>query len=244
MTIYPLSAECTNTGMQYYPEQKEISLNSFFIIEGFAYSQEMINSFKNRIIYLESEKGDLIQLSLEEILIGQMELTQAILCPTKELKPNTKYYLKYSDQFKDDDSDMMRFYNDKKKFEKIYWITTASESKPFLNPELKIEFEKTEAALFGCGPSAIAIFDVQNKSESEIWYKTEVVEIETNNKSFYYLKDWKGKLNVGHGMCSGAFRFNPKSNYKVRFTPMNTAGESLDTTDWIFFENPYQNFEN
>ena len=42
-------------------------------------------------------------------------------------------------------------------------------------------------------------------------------------------------------MCAGAFTFSEKGKYKVRFTPMNTNGKSLETTDWITFESPYMN---
>lgn len=237
-------ADCSSSGMQFYPQEQEISMNSIFIIEGYALSQETINSFKNRIIYLESENDDLIQLSLEEILIGQMELTQAIFCPTEELKPNTKYFLKYSNQTEREGNNMMRFNRDKDEFEKIYWRTTESKSKPHINPKLKIDFEKSEVVYYGCGPSANAIFNVNNVAETEVWYRTEVTEIDTNKKHVYYIIDCDGNLNVGHGMCSGAFIFNPKSKYKVRFTPINTDGKSLGTTDWILFKNPFQNDKN
>ena len=51
-------AECAMSGMTFYPEKKEISLNSMFIIQGYSFSQKTINSFKERTIYLESENGD------------------------------------------------------------------------------------------------------------------------------------------------------------------------------------------
>ena len=87
----------------------------------------------------------------------------------------------------------------------------------------------------------IPIFKVKNKSDSEIWYKTEVVELSTNETKVFYIKEWNGKLNVGHGMCAGAFTYTNKGKYKVRFTPMNTDGKSLKTTDWTTFESPFMN---
>jgi hypothetical protein len=239
--IKKASAECAMSGMQFYPEQKEISLNSMFIIQGYSFSQKTINSFKERTIYLESESGEFIALNLQEILIGQMSLTQAIFKPSKELKPYTTYSLKYSDQTENEGREMMHYNKEKEEIEKVYWKTTDKKTLETLNSNLNVEFEKTEVMHYGCGPSAYAIFDVKNKSENEIWYKTEVVEIDTNKRTVYYIKEWNGKLNVGHGMCSGAFTFNRKSKYKVRFTPMNTDGKSINTTDWNTFENPYMN---
>lgn len=239
--IKTTSAKCSISGMTFYPEQKEISLNSMFIIEGYSFSQKTINSFKERTIYLESENGELIKLNLQEILNGQMSLTQAIFKPSKELKPNTTYFLKYSDQTENEGIEMMQYNVEKKEREKVYWKTTNKKAIENLNSNLNVEFEKTEVIHFGCGPSANAIFNIKNKSKSEVWYKTEVVEIQTNKKNIYYIKEWNGKLNVGHGMCSGAFTFNRKGKYKVRFTPMNIDGKSVKTTDWKTFESPFMN---
>ena len=234
-------ADCSSNGMYFFPETKEISLNSMFIIEGYAFSQKTINSFKERTIYLESENGELIELNLQEILKGQMELTQAIFCPVSELKPNTTYFLKYSDQTENEEREMMQYNREKKEREKVYWKTTDKKAIETLNSNLNIEFENTEVVHYGCGPSANAIFNVKNKSESEIWYKTEVVDLSTNDIKTYYIKEWNGKLNVGHGMCSGAFTYSNKGKYKVRFTPMNIDGKSLKTTDWTTFESPFMN---
>lgn len=234
-------AECGMSGMEFYPEQKEISLNSMFIIQGYSFSQKTINSFKERTIYLESENGELIELNLQNILKGQMSLTQAIFKPSKELKPYTTYFLKYADQTENEGREMMQYNSKTKQREKVYWKTTDKKSLETLNSNLNVEFENTEVEHYGCGPSANAVFNVKNKSESEIWYRTEVVEIETNKRTVYFIKEWNGKLYVGHGMCAGAFTFNRKDKYKVRFTPMNIDGKTLKTTDWITFESPFLN---
>ena len=43
-----------------------------------------------------------------------------------------------------------------------------------------------------------------------------------------------------HGKTSDIYH-NNKGTYKVRFTPMNTDGKSLKTTDWKIFESPFMN---
>ncbi|MAN27500.1 MULTISPECIES: hypothetical protein [Mesonia] len=232
-------AECAMSGMSFFPETKEISLNSMFIIQGYALSQKTIESFNERTIYLKSEDGELIELNLQEILTGQLQLTQAIFCPSSELKPNTKYFLNYSEKTENKINGISTYNRDKEESEKVYWKTTDKKSIGNLNPNLSLEFEKTEVIPYGCGPEANAIFKIKNKSDAEIWYKTEVIELATNHKSIYYIKERDGKLNVGHGMCAGAFTFKNKGKYKVRFTPMNIDGEKLKTTDWITFESPF-----
>lgn len=220
--------------------KKEISVNSIFIIQGYSQSQRTIDSFRNRTVYLESEDGELIELNLQEILKGQMSLTQATFKPSHKLSPNTTYNLKYSNQTYSEGQEMFQYNREKKIREKIHWRTTEVESVHNIYSNLEIKFDKTEVVHYGCGPSANAIFKINNNSESEVWYKTEVLNLTTNKKVIFYLTEWEGKLNVGHGMCAGAFTFNKKGNYKVRFTPMNIGGKSLPKTDWVSFESPFK----
>lgn len=238
LSVKVIFASCTSGGLQFYPEQKEISMNSMFIIEGYANSQNLIIEFHKKKVFLVSENGELIELKLERIRRGQKKLMQAIFKPAKELKSNTIYYLKYND-------DSIGFYtqwnSDKKQHEKVHWVTSDLKNCKPINPNLKIEFQKTEVKEYGCGNSVNAIFSIKNNTDIEVWYKTEVVNLTNNRNNTYYIKEWKGKLNVGHGMCAGAFSFDLSSRYKVRFTPMNTDGRTLNTTDWIEFENPNSN---
>src|SRR5690606_29689992 len=173
-------AECTMSGMTFLPEQKEISLNSMFILQGYSLSQKTIDSFKNRKIFLENENGDLVELLLIEILKGEKLLTQAIFKTSEELKPYATYFLKYSNQTETETHEMTKWNSGKNENERVYWKTTDKKYAELLNPELKVAFEKTEVVLFGCGPSSNAIFNVKNQSNSEVWYKTEVIDLATN----------------------------------------------------------------
>lgn len=116
-------AECISI-MSFFPKQKEISLNSMFIIEGYLSCQETINSFKERKVYLESENSQLIELILQEILKGEKDLTQAIFKPSEELKPNTTYFITYENQTDIEESQMTRYNKNIEKREKVYWITS------------------------------------------------------------------------------------------------------------------------
>lgn len=244
-SIQSSKAECTMSGMTYFPEQSTISQNSLFIIQGYAFSQKIIKSFsENRRAYLESENGEKIDLILEEVLIGQMSLTQAIFKPSEKLELNKKYFLKFSNLTEKETYDELTRYNSaKKEYEPVAWEVTDAKADQ-LNSEFNIKFENTEVEYYGCGPAAYAIFDLENSSGMEIWYKTEVYDIENKTSTVFIIKEWKGKLSVGHGMCSGGFTFNGDGNYKVRFTPMNIDGNKMKTTEWFTFESPYKNSKN
>ena len=127
----------------------------------------------------------------------------------------------------------------KKENEKVYWKTTDLKSISNLNSNQFLKFKKTQVIHYGYKPSANAKFNIKNNSNSEIGYKTEDIDIETNNNSEFYIKESNGKLKVGHEMCSGAFIFKAKGKYKVRFTPMNIDRKKLKTSDWQTYESPF-----
>ena len=209
-----------------------------FIIEGYARSQSQITDLNEKNIFLISENGNTIKLELINILKGRKKLTQAIFKPEYELKPNTKYFIKNSD-------DSIGFYkewnSDRNTREKVYWITNTSKNSNPIDTNLRIELDKTEFILYGCGPAANAIFNIKNNFSKEIWYKAEVVNLTNNETQLYYINEFEGKLKVGHEMCAGAFSFDRSSDYKVRFTPMNIDGKATKTTNWFKFKNPYLN---
>jgi hypothetical protein len=200
-----------------------------------------VESFRERAVYLVSESNELVLLTLQEILKGQMSLTQAIFKPVRELKPNTKYFLSYSNETKREIAEMQLWNAESKQKEKVYWQTSEVKATELISPSLKIDYEKSEVIHYGCGPSSNAIFTVSNRDNLEVWYKTEVIEIATNKKTTFYLTEWENKLNVGHGMCSGGFIFKDVGKYKVRFTPINTDGESIKTTEWKLVASPFEN---
>lgn len=238
--------ECSMSGIQFFPEQKEISLHPMIIIEGYAYSQQHIETLKDREVYLESAAGEKIVLELQKVLKGQMQLTQAIFKPVRSLSPNSRYYLKLSAATNDRElAEFSDRYNpEKKEREPVYWETSTLQHSAPLNKNLTINFTGTNVEFYGCGPAATAVFNVSEKGDAPVWYKTEVVELSTGRNTTYYIKEWQDRLNVGHGMCSGAFTFRKEGSYKVRFTPMNLDGQELKTTSWITFESPFLNAEN
>ena len=227
-------SECNFRGIDFFPEQKEITINSMFIIQGYHISQSIISSFKNRPVYLISENNDSTELILQETLTSAQYITQAIFFPSKELKPQTTYYIKFSGQTEEE----TKLINNYQKNRTIYWTTTNKRTKNISDDNIKIKLKKTEVIPYGCGPSVNAIFKVHNEPTSKVWYKTEVICIETNSKETFYIKQYDGYLSVGHGMCNGAFSFQKSLHYQVKFTPINTNGQKLKISDWYYFDSP------
>ena len=237
-------AECAMGALTFFPKQNTISQQSLFIVEAYGFDQRLIEAFqKDRKAYLENEEGEKVDLILIEVLYGQKSLTQAVFKPSQKLKLHKKYYLKITEIPGEFNFSNLTRYNPKiKKNEPVAWEVAEIKSEE-LNTDLSLEFENTNVIYYGCGPEAYAIFQPQNKSSSEIWYRTEVYDEQTNTSISFILTEWQGKIQVGHGMCGGAFKFNKDGNYKVRFTPMNIEGKEMTMTAWTTFESPYKNAE-
>lgn len=236
-------ADCADSGMRFFPKHRNISFNPFFIIEGFQYSQSTIKSFKKRKVYLKTENEVLIELNLIEVLTSQ-DVSQAVFRASKTLLPNTKYYLFYENQTEREKGEMLEYNMVTNKREPVFWQTTNWIEQNNLDSNLKITYSKNDIKPYGCGDSVNAIFTVSSENDSEIWFKTELVEIASGQKTIIYLTEKEHLLYVGKGMCGGAFRFKSNKKYKVCFTPTNTDGKPLKRTKWIEFKSPYDTENN
>jgi len=231
--------ECAMSGMTYYPVQKEISLDPRILFQSYAFDEKTIQGFKDLPPYLETKTGEKIMLKLLNINEGQMSISQAMFTPITTLNPNTDYYLNFQRANQNKKENPTRYNYEKEESVRIVWSTTNVKDFVSHNNKLEINFEKTKVEWYGCGPSANAIFSVKNTIDREVWYRTELVDLETGETSTYILHTRENKLYVGHGMCGGAFTYAKTGIYKVRITPMNIDGELLRTTDWFKYESPF-----
>lgn len=234
------NVDCASSGIYIKTINKNISLNEMIIIEGYGYSQRTIKSFIKRGVFLVSKK-DTIKLKLQHIYKSNYSLTQAIFFPPKNLLPNTIYNIKIQNQTKNESYGLKKWNSEKKRDENKYLKTTDKIINITNINKIKYKFEKTNYIEYGCGPAVFADFKLIDSPEKDIFYKTELVDINTNKKSIYYLKSNKQKLSIGHGMCAGEFSFIKKHKYKIKFTPINTNGSLGQSSKWISFQNPYLN---
>src|SRR5690554_436969 len=233
-------ARCSSSGIWTYPSDGEISQNSIFIIEGFSRSQGIIDSLNIRYpMYLQAD-GHTVRLEVVQTHKGMFLLTQAILKPKSKLLPGKTYILKIRNYPTWEGQSIKQWNSENGRNEAVTW--KVSEILDVDSPEwiMKPKLVDKKTALYGCGPEAYSVFDLKIKDNSRSLIKTELYNIETNQSTTYYLTlEENGKLNVGHGMCSGAFRFNKENNYKIRFSLIDLSGNSDNKwTDWLAIENP------
>lgn len=233
-------ADCSSSGLWAYPSTSKINQNSIIVIEGYARSQKIIDSLNiGYPIYLEAN-GHRVKLKVLEINKGMFQLTQALLKPTAKLITGKTYTLIIDGQNKNIIGGLSKWNSEKKEYEPISWVVNnvVDTEKPKWITKPKLVDKTTQ--WYGCGPAIHAVFQLKIKDKSKTLIKTELVNIKTKESTTYYLNIAKdGKLHVGHGMCSGAFYFKAKNNYKVRFSLTDLSGNTdMQWTEWTQFASP------
>ncbi len=85
----------------------------------------------------------------------------------------------------------------------------------------------------------IVLISCKGDTKQQDRFRTEFIDVSNNQKTTFYHKASKGILGLGHGMCSGAFRYRGSGKYKARFIAVNTDGEVLKRSNWKIFDSPY-----
>ena len=97
---------------------------------------------------------------------------------------------------------------------------------------------------YGCGPEIFVRFSYPVQGDEEVLVKTTVRNRQTGATTTYYLEPFRRELNVGHSMCSGAFRFGVSMAYDVTFSYMDASsyidvsGNKTDNSESIAFTKP------
>lgn len=224
-TVY---ADCAGKGLWIFPSGQTIKQNSIFVLDGYAESQNVILGLnKKHNIYLKSGNKK-IKLLVTEICVGQFYLTQAVLKPETELEAGLEYTM-YIDSLSQYES-FNKYNRTTHKYEPVTYKVVAEKdiTKPHLITKPR-ELKKT-LVHYGCGPSIYVVFSNPAKDNSDLIVKTTVKDLKTGKETTYYIQPDGNKINVGHGMCSGAFDFEENSkNYEVEFSFMDASG---NLTTW------------
>jgi hypothetical protein len=228
---------CAWNGLSAFPSGRTLRQNPIIVIDGYAASQGVVKGLKKQYpVYLVNGKQK-IKLNVKEILVGQFRLTQAVLVPETNLTVGLEYTLVIDNLPKDES--LLRWNDELKKSEPIVYLVLEGIDivKPTFNTTPK-ELKKS-LIYYGCGPSINVVFDCNVNESSEYLVKATVKSIKSRKENSYYLEPDKGILNIGHGMCSGAFNFDKGDNYEIEFSILDASGNLTTWTgDRLRFTKP------
>jgi hypothetical protein len=241
--IATVHADCDGVGLWIFPSGQTIKQNSMFVLTGYAESQHVILGLnKKHSIYLKSGKKK-IKLLVTEVCVGQFYVTQAVLKPESTLEAGLEYTM-YIDRLPEYDR-FEKYNGSTQKYEPVRYTVVGrmDQEKPTLSGNPK-ELKKT-LVYYGCGPSVHVVFSNPAIDSSDVIVKTTVKNSKTGEETTFYIEPEGNNINVGHGMCSGAFVFDDSMHYEVEFSFMDASGNLTSWTgDRIKFTKPTERTDN
>jgi len=221
-----------------FPKSNTINTSGHIIIEAYGWGpmHEMLNSLGDQYpIYLNSLSGK-VKLVKKEFIKGDKSWSQVLLIPESELKARETYELVVENVKPSDKTwfNINRLHRQGTR-SKARW--TAVHHKTSKN-DLSVQLKSSEVQHFGCGPSVMTTFEVHFDHEDGAFILTEIEEEETRKRFRYYLVITDGQIRVGHGMCSGPYKFKRYNTYTIRFCADYSNSED-PFSPWVSCENPW-----
>jgi len=223
-------ADCISA-ISFWPSGQSIKQNSIILIEGFGQSREIVQALNKKYpVYLKTGNKK-VKLKVREILVGEYNLTQAVLTVNEQLIIGQEYEL-FIDGLPEFATPLTRWNSATKKNDVVKWIVEKNSDveKPawIAKPS---EIRKT-LFFWGCGPEANIHFKFEITDKSEFLIKTTVSNIETKKSTTcYVIPSDSSTFAVGRDMCSGAFTFDGIGNFEATFDIVDASGNITVWTD-------------
>ncbi|MBI1184294.1 hypothetical protein GC194_08475 [bacterium] len=234
--LFPIwvHAECLNSGIRVYPTSNELAPEGWIILEGFALSESVIYDIGDKYpVYMVGE-NERIELEVVRIEVGMYRLTQAILKPVRTLEIGKTYFLKI------DNMDKIHRYA--KRYNAPIW-TIVDHAQTFMSDKITMLQQTGSSYIrYGCGPEVFGLFQLNHPTSNNYFIMVELFDNENDTVNTYTfcingLRD--SLLQIGHDMCSGAFKFQAGCKYKIRLKYMNDNGSRVSQwTNWFDMKNP------
>ncbi|GAB3561804.1 hypothetical protein GCM10027578_03130 [Spirosoma luteolum] len=225
-------AMCAMSDLRAFPATATLAPTSILILEGYEASQPVIRALNKKYpVYLVSASGR-VRLLVQALHEGQFRLTQAVVKPERPLKPGQTYTLliegvepyqapvRYNSRLRRSEPYQYTVLAPTRPPATVSWLTYPHESKKTL-------------VQYGCGPATNVFFDFALSvptADTAFVVRAEVRSQATGRTTTFYLESEKGRVGIGHGMCSGGFTFDQGTDYLVSFTLIDGVGRPLLAT--------------
>lgn len=223
-------ADCAGSGIYFWPQTPTIKQNSIIVIETYGVSQTIISELNAKYpIFLKAGENK-IKLNVQEICLGQFQLTQAILVPEETLVAGQEYQLIIENMT---DGEALKQWNSTSaKYDLVKWKVESGMDNVKPTWTKKPDQDGKSYVLFGCGPGKNVHFNFAVYDESPVLLKATVTHSKTSKKTSYYINVSNlTKVAVGHDMCSGGFTYKDAEEYEISFDILDFSGNS---TPWTY----------
>lgn len=244
LTSMRVTASCIERRLNVFPHRRNIGSHPMFVIEGFSSRQTVVTGL-NKVypVYLQSDGGHRVRLHVNNILVSQLSLTQAILTPETELVVGRDYNL-VIDGLPDSVRHEQLDSTEQTWIIASYTVVAGRDTQP---PMLTAKPAVVMAPSKPPGHRPYIEFPISQwvhfsyaaQDESEIIVKTTMKSLKTGRETTYFIEPNDTTIAVGNSMCVGAFSFIEGGNYEIAFTFMDSAGNTTPAnSEWIAFTAP------
>ena len=231
------NAKCIGSGIYFLSSNRLLNRNGVLILQFNGTSQSLIKDLnKKYTVYLQSKK-EKDTLSIIEILEGGFSTTEVILKPISPLKGDAEYVFRIGNLPKYESIPHDFNQASKKETAVIFKTTNTVDNEPPVLKDNPVETKKSMVE-WGCGPAINVSFKINGEDKSELFVRASVKNEKTGVTTDYILEITKGEVEIGHGMCSGAFGLDMGGEYEVSFCLIDQSGNKGSYTNPLHFTAP------
>ena len=213
-------AMCSSSAFWAWPD-KTLPTNGHILITGYGMTQPTVRTVGRQRPVLVGG-GQTVPLTVKALYEGQLRVTQVLLEPAHPLLPSTRYELRLERptqgqlMVRTDGKRTLRAWTTGKKADAIV--------PKWKGPPL---FTGGTYDNYGCGPSIHVDIKtpVVDPGDQLLVLATVTVVGRSRGRS-YYVPITGGTVSLGHGMCSGPFRFGSGMAFEVSLTAVDAAGHT------------------
>ncbi len=219
----PAWADCSDYGLGTWPpEGAPLPSNGRILLEGFRGFQKAVATIGERHPVLVDGAVE-VPLRVAEVYVGQFQVTQVVLVPTAPLVVGHQYELRAGPTKDPEFFKLARWRVGLEDDGPLVWtVTEPVETPPAWSAAPKLL--GTVHKYYGCGPAVFARFEVSPVPQAR--YLAEVTPAAGGPvRRALLAPESNGEVQVGHGMCRGAFVLKEGVAYTVVLSVVDVAGQ-------------------
>jgi hypothetical protein len=225
----PSFAICLPYGIGIWPGKTTILPNQQFMVQGYDMDQVVARAICKKYPAYLVAGNERVALQVVKICEGEFKLTQALLQPKSPLKQGLTYHLVIDNRR--DTSAFKRYDFKLERHVPLEWTVAGEadhEAPSWTTAPIEVERHYT---MYGCGPDMGVSFAIVCPATEELRVLSEVRAVGKSKWTDYYLPVEDGKVEIGRGMCAGAFLLRDAAEFDVQFTLVDMAGNQSKVWD-------------
>lgn len=217
-----VSAKCAAGGDSVYPRASRLPLNGRIVLTRSGLLNAESGPPNLEPLELRSS-GDRVPLRVVETNVGVGQV-QFVLAPVRTLLAATQYRLSRKD-------DEGRDAGARRSTETFVWTTASGPDKSAPRWRSRPKVGDASYVRYGDGPATrvkvnVAVDDVLTDpgADAAVQVRAELYSHDGGSPLRYLIAPINGVIEIGHGMCGGAFPLQPNERYSVLLTAVDAAG--------------------